>query len=1184
MSNKSIKKQNINEDIASSTEKLNVTQDGYIFFGNLHESRDTQDGVPKQSYFGTSLTGGNKIRNLYNFNTHPSIHYEPTGDDKQQIIRKYSNYIATNAILSTYPWLYPIPEINNWSQTTESLLENPEFNIYKCLGKGLGKIKFYKSGSSFIGQETAAGNTINSENYITYGNPPSNIDSGNIYPFNGYIYAGSLVQLITEGEETKVIPYQTGRGIPLYSKNYAPEESSLLTFAPFGELQWDSGNTISPSIATGVSPGRSNASVGIVLDSYAVNKERLFKPQEQNENSTNDLQYYNHPAPQTSPPVSVVIEENIPTTKGFLSPGPNLSGTFYAPWPRDYAYKPDEPIPVLTQGIVTAKIGASHNIALMTYGIRQQISPTDESWMPVTCIPLFQGERLEAGSIVYASLKGNIMTPGAFQPNETLNGVPIGVVGQTPWDPYVDSTYGNVGWTGTPGISFGFIPDQENAILEVYPDQNSNQKVIKGLNQANQGTIIVQAVTTHSPTPSIGNSYLQTNPKTESEETIEQIKRDRFNLPGISGRCTLPQTIPENAQPIGILMETVVGTGKWSYTGLPIETTDTISEIVQGGMVYGNPSVLGNVPLRTNTGLGTGGESTWTTFNPDEPYLGTILDPISFPVVGIGYVDGDIVTLQDNSLNWDTTQFQYHGNNTSLIVSGGGTSLILQSGGSGYAVSSYSAFNLSLNNAYFDFDEAGGDLFFVGTLVGSDYFQDFSRYPENTVIRVLNTGGNFSTLAYFYVPEYLEYTNVNLNVFKPSAVYTTIGNTFMETEQSNYNTLNGRPEINVLTVGSNGEIETFEYIDYGCGNKNGDRLLIINGTLNNNAVINFEMPSGQQEIIASGPHYSSSSNPWDTVDLLGNPTIATINVINDPNDNYNTFPIIFEVDTPIGANEIVRLNDTSFNYATPRYHGYNTTVLATPTGNEPHRGGTNYTTENNVSTYNLTANSLRVYFTISNEVLTNQVAGVVPYNNANFPVIEERYTFDSTNGTQVKILHTIPDEFQEIIQLIDFDTSTGLTSTQIKSGGQYPLPDNNYIFQTQRTDQVNPTVDITVDSNGYVRQAKLRSAGIGNENGDIILITQEGSDQNALFIFNNNMPLIDLPPYANREGYRVETDDAAWQRYSDVMSTAVNLFNKDVMIELRETNDYTMENIYPSAFISSFNAPPTNDIYREMYN
>lgn len=1197
---KNSKKQTLKSDKLSSRQVFNSK--GYTFYGSDHQGKTDQQNVPENSYFGTSESGGNTTTSFYALQSHEPIHYGPTDDDTRQIVQKFPNYIFANSILSIYPWLNPLPTITRWSETS-SLLRESKTPLYKYLGKGIGKVNFYKVASQIIGTQDLAGTTntsLETNTGLTFSTKP---DPNILYPFNGYIYSGTLVQLISQAneetgvDEVRVIPYQNGRGVPQYSSRYLPNNAKALTpFAPYGELTWDSGDTMSPSLATGITPGHNHAAVGIVLDTECpiCPNRRLFRETDPNGFNVNALakdphtKYYDHPAPQTASAKSTV-NEGVPNEQGFYSPGPNLSGTYYSPWPRYYAYQSDEPVPVLVSGITTARIGAAYNIALASYGLRQQISSTDESWMPINCIPLFQGERIEAGSIVYASVKGHIQTPGPYQTqiiepdedNPQSLVVPTGAIGQTPWDPFADSTWGNIGWTGTPGVSFSNIPDTEIATLQVYQDENDQRSVIPELQQACHGSIIVQAVTTHGPSPSTGNAYYQTPLQNENvtPEEINTIRENRAAMTGISGRGALSQSVPERAQPIGIMLETVIGTGQWTYTGLPLGNSNTLTvvNVVNGGVSYPN---VNNAPLRTNTGGGAGGEAEWDNFNEFSPFFGTILPEVTFSVPGAGYADGNILTIQDTSLTWD---FQYHSNNATVVVANGATELTFQSGniGSNYSTTEYSAFNLSLNNRYTRFNETGGNLFAVNTVLPDTYFQNL--YPVGTVIRVFDEPNSlYSSLAYFQFNE-----DNNMESFKTSNVYTTAGATYFETEQSNLQTLMGRPTINVTEVGSNGEVVSYEFIDYGSGNTPGDRLVLINGS-GNNAVIEFpELPLGQQEILATGPGYTEGiTYPTESTD--GTPAAAAIRTFTDPlvQTPEESVPIIFNRNVSIGAPELIRLvYNGPYDYADPRYHSYYVTVSATPTDNAPHRGGTNYGVNEvttNVSCYNLSANTYRGYFTITNQVITAQ--GVFNYTSNNFVIDESRYVFDNTNGTEVRILmDNVTEDFQEVRKLVSLDTGTLVTS-QVKAGGLYPLADGDYVFETQRLDQTNPIVDITTDANGYVRQVKLRDRGENNQKGDIIIIL--AGDNNAIFQFNDNMEYIDLPPYARVPGYRVKDDDEAWQRYSDVMSTAVNLMDHQVLIELRESDagSGAMENVYPQAAIGSNRAPPSSNMYQNSYD
>ena len=1172
---KSVKKQFLKSDVSSSQTYSN----GYIFYGSTHIGRADQESVPDSSYFGTSEKGGNKISDFYNISSHVPIRYGTTNDDERQIVLQYKDILFNYSVISKYPWLYSLPITESWSKLSTEYLESGE-KVDKQVGRGRGEIKFFRVASSFDGQEDAAGRLLTQTNTgVTTGTLPSNLlENGVIYPFNGYIYSGTLVQFITELnedgiEETKVIPYQSGRGIPQYSNRYLPTTTTPITeFGPFGEITFPSGNTIHPSLATGVTPGHNHACVGIVLDtqSSTVPDRRIFPVTIPNGYTRSELEsnphnpWFNHPAPQTSPPASVETE----TDQGFYSPGPNLSGTYYSPWPRYYAYQTNEPIPVLTSGITTARIGAAYNIAQMTYGLK-----VNNEWLPVTCIPLFQGERIEAGSLVYASVKGHVCTPGPYQDiiieededNPQTLVVPYGSLGQTPWDPFADSTWGNIGWAGTPGLSFSSIPDAGVGIPEILEGET-----LPYLNQSNQGTVIVQGLTTHSPSPSSGNAYYQTpnqiNESGFTQEEIDTLRRKRTEMFGISGRCALSQTVPERAQPIGIVIETIVGTGQWSYTGLPIETTFDLN-VVTGGVTYGSPLVLGSTPLRTNTGIGSGGTVDWVTNTPSPPGLGTITGTLTF-TPGVDYSDGDILTIQDDSLSWN---FQYHGNNSSVTVGDSATTLTLQSGGSGYTVTSAFGFNLSLNNIYLDFNETGGNLFSVGTLVGSDYYQDFFKYPVGTVLRVFNESNDlYSSLAFFEIEDYPSYTNIDIDNFQTSSAYSTVGPVFMETEQCNVSTLMGRPELNILTIGSNGEILTYEIIDYGAGNQKGDRILVIDG--DQNGVIEFPgFQEGQQEITGSGLGYEEGIT-YDTESPDGTPSATTVTTRTDPLRSDNSPIIINSVNPSIGS-ELLKIVDTSFSFVEPMYHGNFLTFLSDVSDNMPHRGGTNYTTTTKVECYNLTANVFRAYLTITNQTITG--ASNFSYTG-NYSVTG--YDISDT-GTQVRILlDSTSEEYQEIRRLTGTSGGNNIITEVTKPGGLYDLTDGDYLFQTQRLDQTNPVVDITADSNGYVRQVKLRDRGSNNQEGDYILVL--AGDQNCVFRFSDNMPYIDLPPYARVPEYRTKDDDEAWERYSNIMSTAVNLMDYPVLIQLRESNDQPMENIFPNGTIGSNRAPPSSDMYR----
>lgn len=1203
--------------------------DGYLFLGESYQDNVNEEinTLPPKSYMGTSETRGNVSRDIYNINTNGPIQFGATEDDKNQIVKKYSNIVLTNPVLTSFPWLYPPKE--NWtSETQVALGYSKKFPIYKCLGKGLGEIEFYKVASSKQGQPQKAGNTVQySAKGITCGNRQDN-NHEIIYPFNGKIYAGTLVQLITETDETtglketKVIPYQQGRGIPQYADMYQPSGERLTDYAPFGELQWPSTQeTISPSLAQGIDPNDSNKCVGIVLDTFSttIPDNRMFKYKEPNNFTKTQLQedphdpWYNHPAPFTVPAVSVKNTETTPYTQGFLSPGPNLSGGYWAPWPDYYAYQPGDPIPVLTKGITTARIGAAYNIALTSYGVKKQISATDESWVPIVCIPLFQGERLEAGSYIYSSVKGMIMTPGAetTEPRGPGTEAPVGMIGQTPWDFFVDSTWGNIGWCGTPGLSFTNIPDSTTSIMEILKDPQGARKAIPFINQANQGSIIVHPLSNVQPEPALGNAYLQKERNNIIENLTEQEKQqiyiNRFNIPGVSGRCMLPQPAPEKCQPIGVVLETIIGQGKWTYTNLPVTLYEEVINLQQGGVSYfqqTDPPTA--IPVRG--GSGTLMEAEWSTYNELFPFLGTITSVPTISVAGSGYVDGDIVTLQDNTIVYNSNGPQYKGNNAAFTFES--NALNFTSGGSNYGTLEGSTFNASRNNVYFQFTvDISGNISPTNVNITS-HFQNYALYFSGIAMEVLETG---------LLTQQRQPYNV-VTVDESQILLGPIGGTstyagpktgqIMETNVINYNFRNPIVEYEE-TSGSVTSIT--KIVDYGAGNTKGDLIILTNPSSDNNAIFAYPgIPPGYQEISHSSSNYPDPVLPYNT--YIGGTTTTdgfTVNIfqndltrLESQNESLpivvrqagGTSPALDTIYQVYGLQAYLALPVQSV--PSPQYIARRLTLWNTAAGDlKIHAGGTGYTSAKNVKCYNLTANSLTMNYNVAGgQILTDYdnrwyTMGFTTYGN--FP--KERFVFDPVNGTEFRLLDdTIPEENQQIRKLISLDTtlpSDNIVSSVVQTGIPYKnLTDGLWNFNIQRTDQVNPTVDIEIrtDTNntypsGTVGYVKLKTAGTGNNEGDLILVTQEGSDQNCVFIYNNNMPYINLPPYASREGYNVDSTDEAWEKYSDIMASSLNLMDKEVLVELRPTTSSTMETIYPVAQNSSIFTPSTNNQYEAFY-
>jgi len=1231
-----------------------ISNYGYMFLGKRNDTSNKNNNgqepineIPdSSSYMSSSQNGGNVQQNFFYTNTNGPIIYESTLDDQKQIIDKYAKLSALNAAVTFYPYLYPLASLRQYTSTTqqvvaESSSKNTTSVVYKCLGKGVGEIVYAKNSSGYSGDEKSSNTKI-----TTY--PKTNHDTL-IYPYDGYLYSGQIVQLFIQEnletglKETCVVPYQSGRGIPNYLDFYNVPTSlgnvKLNNFSPFGQIQWpDSKNAMTPCLAPGVDPGYSNTCFGVVLDSSSNRAQttQQFKFSLPNGFTQDQLNtdphssYKNHPAPHTVSAVSVVNTEiSTPKTQGYLSPGPNSSDTFYAPWPRYYAYQPGDPVPILRRGITTLTIGAAYNIALMAYPLRVQISQTETTYITVPCIPLFQGEILEAGSYIYAAVKGHEMTGGPVQ-NTTVSDAffgmgttPVGQLGQTPWDHFADKTYGNFGWTGTPALSFNNIPDAGKAIIETVFDENGNTQSLPFLNQSNQGTVIVHPVSIFNTSPGLGNSFLTTQKEkdfyfAQTEEEVLQIQRDRFKLPGLSGRNVLSQTNPEKAQPIGVLLERIEGSGKWPYTGLVLSdiTNDrTLTSLEIGGISYVDPSTITEMDLRGGTGANIKG--IWTNNLPLPPNLGSLLPPLTITDPGnSGYTNGDILTFQDRNFTYGIPFYpltQYKSNNCAVEFRTGPDRLILYDNGSGYSnATNVPCFNLSLNNAYYLFDRLNPapqgpngviDRIFQGILDPDLYYQDFSRLRVGTRIRVLQIGPPAPTVneensGYFEIDEIPTVLNSNLTPIRSGTGYDFSFATSYTYETETVNVYeNKAPNVNV-TINA-GEIDLIEINDYGIGNRPGDRILILDG--DQNAV--FEMPervTGAQEITSTGPFYSENNpSTYDTVradngvDDSLQIRVYVSGILTLPDESL--LPQFYQVvNSGSGVPGIVyNLQYTgNFNvHPSPWYH-CNCCAVNYPANNTSERiwGGSYYTTATNVSCYNLSANSIRINYSVQNEILLNIVTTPNLYSDNLYRVLQDRYTFSSSNGTQVRILNNdTPEEIQEIIRLDSFNDNNELSASIIRKGGKYTNTTNgNRVFQTQRLDQINPTVDIQEvgGTNNNVRRLILRNPGENNQKNDLILVTQEGSGMNCIFVYENNRGYIDLPPYADSPNpqYSVDRSEAAWQKYANAMSSAQNLYDRQVLVEMRPHPDQTIENITPYAIRSGNYAPTTADIYRQDYN
>ena len=564
-----------------------IIDGGYLFYG----SEQGWNPTPFPSGVGTAYSQGNDVRSLTQLGSTGPVRYGPTPEDTALLqaiwgaallptyffdaagLRPLLTFVLTTA---GFGWMNPYTA--NWStQTQISQNTSPVYPIYKYLGRGLGEVQFYGASPTPVSQTTlpigfghpgvpgAAIKSTTETEQGTLATPyPVPFPSSPFppYPTSGLIYAGMLVQFVNftneDGlQEVRIIPYQQGRGwLPT---NFFANDAGILpytnSFDMYGDAYWPSivpaappvldAQIIAPQIAPGVYPGFNNAAVGIVLETTAPKGEAMFGYQtpETPNPIMGAFDFFN---PQNCPiaiPLETVEWDGHPapfTSQTSGSSPLNSSATSWAPWPYYYAYKGREEntdaVPVLTRGVTTAVIGATVNVAIYPaiWEVQGGVPPTGPTTVTVPWIPLFEGEHIEAGSYVYAAVRGYDKNPTLTAPNND-------------WEP--------PGWTGTPGQSLYFIPDQgiPLAMAEIVDPngaggQNSiPQPALPFYTQSNQGSIIVHPIT--------------------------------FD-PSLSGRDPLITLPPPLAQPIGVVLETIEGTGTYVVDGGGVPTQECIKKSV----------------------------------------------------------------------------------------------------------------------------------------------------------------------------------------------------------------------------------------------------------------------------------------------------------------------------------------------------------------------------------------------------------------------------------------------------------------------------------------------------------------------------------------------------------------------------------------------------------------------------
>ena len=376
-------------------------------------------------------------------------------------------------------------------------------------------------------------------------------------------------------------------------------------------------------------------------------------------------------------------------------------------------FKNGDPVPVLSQGTVTTTVGAASNIGAQVYfepDVEEGDNPIDNpNYVSVSIVPLFQGEKVKIGSEVYANCLGHVITPepigvspyppasyddasgnirgfAPFPLDEMFVGIERDGRRENPWYDWFDPTYGATGWTGTPQYLLSGIPDEGTAIIET-----RNGSSLDYLNQSNQGTSIVQAISTVSGA-SVGGSGRMDLIAPAGRRKVDRSESAVRGTEGLNQKLDtrltrFPGTV-ENALCIGNTLEEITGTGAWTYTG-------TILDFDQTPDIAGARYTTGLYDTRVANGTGSGATIDVTAVTSDGSITTATLNSS-----GSGYTNGDILTLMTPSgslpFPWAKGTISFYQNCGSVVLD---TSFTLNPFGSNYVSQHFvPGYNISANN------------------------------------------------------------------------------------------------------------------------------------------------------------------------------------------------------------------------------------------------------------------------------------------------------------------------------------------------------------------------------------------------------------------------------------------------------------------------------------------------------
>jgi hypothetical protein len=200
-------------------------------------------------------------------------------------------------------------------------------------------------------------------------------------------------------------------------------------------------------------------------------------------------------------------------------------------------------------------------------------------------------------------------------------------------------------------------------------------------------------------------------------------------------------------------------------------------------------------------------------------------------------------------------------------------------------------------------------------------------------------------------------------------------------------------------------------------------------------------------------------------------------------------------------------------------------------------GGTNYTTENGVETFNISQNNLAV--------LCDTTGGqCLAYDYTN---TEQGLSFWDLSRYQVgDVLQLNQDGNVSATVEITAITFNSITFNQLTNGVGYVDTGDAYV-PTINTSVTNTTVDIIANGDGNITSSIINTLGTRTRYNDALVLTQSGSDNNSVIQIASERD-VPAPSQVFENGRSAIASE--WNAYKSVLESSVNLLDSQVLVDI----------------------------------